>query len=199
MASVVKEVLVNAPVTKVYEFWRNFENFSRFMENIESIQVTGPDESHWKMKGPLGKTIEWDAKTTSAQENKKIAWQSTGGDIETHGAVTFETISDTQTKVTVGLEYTPPGGVIGEAVAKLFSNPETQLEEDLNRFKSVAESNGFAQGMSDGEPAVGEGSYTNSVTAEQRGGLTVTGSGSGVDEKGETRSTKEVAQGDAHP
>ena len=102
MANVVKEVLVNAPIERVYEFWRNFENFPRFMDNIESIESTGPDLSHWKMKGPLGKTIEWDAKTTSAQENKKIAWQSVRGDIETHGAVTFESQGE-QTKVTVGL------------------------------------------------------------------------------------------------
>jgi uncharacterized membrane protein len=198
MASVTKEVQVKAPVAKVYEFWRNFENFPRFMNNIESIQVTGEDESHWKMHGPLGKTIEWDAKTISVQENKKIAWQSTGGDIETHGAVTFEEIADGQTKVTVGLEYRPPAGAIGELVAKLTSNPEKQLEEDLNRFKNVAESADFGQATS-GTPAVGEGSYVNTAETSQRKEGTVTGSGSGVDEHGETRSTKEVAQGSSHP
>ena len=200
MAHVIKEVLVNAPVQKVYDFWRNFENFPRFMENIESISMTGPDESHWKMKGPLGKTIEWDAKTTSAQENKKISCQSTGGIIETHGSVTFEEVSDSQTKVTVGLEYTPPAGVIGEIVAKLTSNPDHQLEEDLKRFRNVAESEDFGQ-MTSGTPAVGEGSYTNTASSEQRKDVDgpVSGSGSGVDESGETRSTDEVAQGPAHP
>ena len=34
--------------------------------------------------------------------------------------------------------------VVGEAVAKLFSDPESKLEEDLNRFKQVAESGDFA-------------------------------------------------------
>jgi uncharacterized membrane protein len=79
MGSVTKSVVVNAPVSQVFNFWRNFENFPRFMENIESIQSTGEDLSHWKSKGPLGTTVEWDAKTTSVQENKKIAWQSTEG------------------------------------------------------------------------------------------------------------------------
>ena len=197
MAHVVKEVQVKAPVAKVYEFWRNFENFPRFMNNIESISVTGQDESHWKMHGPLGKTIAWDAKTISVQENKKIAWQSTGGDIETHGAVTFEEIGSDETKVTVGLEYRPPAGAIGEFVAKLLSNPEKQLEEDLNRFKNVAESADFTSGT----PAVGEGSYTNTADSSQRKDVEgqVSGSGSGVDEHGETRSTDEVAQGSSHP
>ncbi len=190
MANVVKSVLVKAPVGEVYEFWRNFENFPRFMENIESIRVTGADESHWESKGPLGKTIAWDAKTTSVQENKKIAWQSTGGTIETHGAVTFEEVGSDQTKVTVGLEYTVPGGILGEAVAKLFSNPETQLEEDLNRFKNVAEGADW-KSMTSGAPAVGEGSYTNSASSAQRSDVKgdVVGSGSGATEDGATRST----------
>ena len=144
MGTVVKEILVNAPISQVFAFWKNFENFPRFMKNIESIQVTGPDLTHWKCKGPLGTDVEWDAKTTYVEENKKIAWQSTGGQIETHGAVTFAEAGPNQTKVTVGLEYEPPGGALGEAVAKLFSDPEDQLEEDLNRFKQVAEGSDFA-------------------------------------------------------
>ncbi len=144
MGSVVKTVIVNAPISQVFSFWKNFENFPRFMENVESIQITGPDETHWKAKGPLGTAIEWDAKTTYVEENKKIAWQSTGGQIETHGAVTFESAGTDQTKVTVGLEYDPAGGALGEAVARLFSDPEAKLEEDLHRFKKVAEDGAIA-------------------------------------------------------
>ena len=192
MGTATKSVVVNAPVEQVYTFWRNFENFPRFMDNIESIKVTGDDMSHWKSKGPLGMTVEWDAKTTSVQENKKIAWQSTEGTIETHGAVTFEEAGDGQTKVTVGLEFTPPAGIIGETVAKLFSNPEKQLEEDLGRFKKVAESGDFAT-MAEGDaPAVGEGSYTNTASSAQRkdveGDVVGSGRGSGDDENSGTRS-----------
>src|SRR4028119_2120308 len=110
MGTVVKELIVNAPISQVFAFWKNFENFPRFMKNIESIQVTGPDLTHWKCKGPLGTDVEWDAKTTYVEENKKIAWQSTGGTIETHGAVSFHAIGATQTKDTVGNDNTQPAG-----------------------------------------------------------------------------------------
>jgi len=146
MASVVKSLTVNAPISQVFTFWKNFENFPRFMKSIESISVIGPDLTRWKVKGPLGMEVEWDAKTTYIEENKKIAWISTGGQIETHGAVTFKENGPNQTEVTVGLEYNPTGGVLGEAVAKLFSDPEVQLEEDLNRFKEVAEAGEFRAG-----------------------------------------------------
>ena len=166
MASVTKSIIVNAPVAQVFTFWKNFENFPRFMENIESIQVIGPDLTHWKSKGPLGTSVEWDAKTIAVVENEKIAWQSTEGTIETHGAVTFKE-SNGATEVTVGLEYQPPGGALGEAVAKMFSDPEDQLEEDLNRFKHVAESGDFST-LTAGTPAVKDGSYTNTASSAQR-------------------------------
>ncbi|MDQ3812904.1 MAG: SRPBCC family protein [Armatimonadota bacterium] len=140
MGTVVKEIIVNAPISRVFEFWKNFENFPRFMRHVESIQVIGPDLTHWKTHGPLGTAVEWDARTTYVEENKKIAWKSTGGTIETHGAVTFAELGPNQTKVTVGIEYTPPAGALGDAVAKLFSDPEKETEEDLQRFKEVVES-----------------------------------------------------------
>ena len=146
MASVTKEIIVNAPVAGVFEFWKNFENFPRFMENIEAIHVIGPEMTHWKMRGPLGVPVEWDAQTLTVEENKKISWKSTEGTIETHGAVLFEELDEldghARTRVTVGLEYHPPAGAIGEAVAKLFSDPEKQLEQDLLNFKRVVQEGG---------------------------------------------------------
>ena len=139
MAAVTHNIIVNAPISEVFEFWKNFENFPRFMHNIESIQVVGPEMTHWKMKGPLGVPIEWDAKTTAIIENEKISWQSTGGVIENHGSVVFERVDESSTRVTVGLEYKAPGGAIGEAVAKLTNDPDAQLKEDLLRFKTVVQ------------------------------------------------------------
>jgi len=136
---------------------------------------------------PLGTSVEWDAKTIAVVENQKIAWQSTAGTIETHGAVTFEEI-DGATKVTVGLEYQAPGGVLGEAVAKMFSDPEDQLEEDLNRFKTVAERGDFSSAHA-GPPTIRDGSYTSTASSAQRPdvGGQVIGTGSGADGNSGTR------------
>jgi uncharacterized membrane protein len=40
----------------------------------------------------------------------------------------------------VTLHYDPPAGMVGEAVAQLFGNPEKRLTEDLRRFKQYVES-----------------------------------------------------------
>lgn len=164
MANVTKEIIVNAPIDKVFAYWKNFENFPKFMENIESISVIGPELTHWKMKGPLGVSVEWDAKTLYMEEDKKISWQSTEGTIETHGAAVFKSLDEGRTEITVGLEYKAPLGVLGETVAKLINNPEKQLEEDLMRFKKVVQEgkDEFASGAT---PATGGGEADHTAAA----------------------------------
>ena len=137
MAHVTREIIVNAPVSTVFSFWKNFENFPRFMENIESIEVTGPELTHWKMKGPLGTSVEWDAKTLLVEENKKISWKSVEGTIETHGAVLFEPLDNDRTRVTVVGDRIGDRdvGAVGHALGPGLHSGELGLGED--RFVGV--------------------------------------------------------------
>ncbi len=82
--------------------------------------------------------VEWDAETTMMETNKRIAWNSRdNGDITTSGQVTFTELGTDQTEIHVVLKYDPPAGVVGDVVAKLFSDPQRQLDEDLERFKTM--------------------------------------------------------------
>jgi len=137
---ITKSIIVQGNVTDIYNLWANFENFPHFMKNIKSITKTGPDTSHWVMEGPLGKTIEWDAKTTRLEENKRIAWNSmdSNSDITTSGQVTFNALPQGQVEVTATVHYVP-SGKIAEIGAALLANPEKQLAEDLANFKKYAE------------------------------------------------------------
>lgn len=137
-----RSIRVNAPAKKVYEYWRNFENFPSFMEHVESVHTkSGNDKlSHWKVKGPLGVTAEFDAELTRDEPGKEIGWNSTGGSVETSGTVTFREVEDNITEVHVVLQwYDPPGGAVGEAASRMFADPDTMLDEDLRRFKDIAE------------------------------------------------------------
>jgi len=141
MQRIEKSIRVNAPADKVYQFWHDFENFPRFMDNVESVHSVGSDKklSHWKLKGPLGMSVEFDAEMTQDEPNKSIGWNSRGGSMETSGVVTFQEI-DGITDVHVLMQwYDTPGGAIGEAASKLLQNPETMLEGDLQRFKDIVE------------------------------------------------------------
>ena len=137
-----RTVRVRAPIKDVYRFWRNFENLPQFMEHVEQVQKLDADgqTTHWKLKGPIGISVEYDARLTQDVENKSIGWNSSGGSMETTGTVTFTEIED-YTEVHVVMQwYDTPGGQIGEFVAKFLQNPDEMLQDDLQRFKNLVES-----------------------------------------------------------
>ncbi len=136
---VTEAITVKGTPQELFTLWANFENFPHFMKYIKSVSKTGSDLSHWVMEGTLGKKLEWDAKTTTFERNKRIAWSSISGDLKTSGQVTFNGLPNNMTEITVTLQYDPPAGILGQSVAELFSDPEKRLEEDLRNFKAYAE------------------------------------------------------------
>jgi uncharacterized membrane protein len=110
------------------------------MQNIEEVRMTGEDTSHWRVKGPLGKSVEFDAKTTEMDPNRGIGWNTVDGEVMTSGEVRFEEILQDRTRVEVTMNYAdPPGGKVGEVVAEAISNPESTVREDLQNFSRIVE------------------------------------------------------------
>ena len=102
--------------------------------------VTGPSTSHWKVSGPLGKSVEWDAEIVEDIPNQRIAWKSVGdADVDNAGAVRFDDRGAT-TNIEVSLEYNPPGGKAGELVAELVKDPDKQVRRAIDGFRRVVES-----------------------------------------------------------
>ena len=151
---VEEAVTIEAPAAELYRFWRSFENLPRFMTHLESVTTSGDKRSHWVAKAPMGTTVEWDAEITEERENELIAWRSLpGGDVDSSGSVRFSSAPGGRgTIVRVALEYAPPGGAAGAAVAKLFGEePSQQIEDDLRRFKQLMEAGEIP--TTEGQPA----------------------------------------------
>jgi len=133
---------INRPIDEVYSFWRNFENFPRFMRHLESVQQLSGPLSRWRAKGPAGMSVEWEAEMLEAREHEWIAWRSLeGADVQNSGSVRFERAPGARgTEVRVQLQYSPPAGVLGKGIAWLFGEePSQQIHEDLHRMKGLLE------------------------------------------------------------
>jgi uncharacterized membrane protein len=125
---------------EVFRYWSSFENFPNFMQNVEVVRMTGPDTSHWRVKGPLGKSVEFDARTTEMDPSRGIGWNTTEGEVMTSGEVRFEEVAPGRTRVEVTMNYAdPPGGKVGEVVANVLSNPGRNVKEDLQNFARIVE------------------------------------------------------------
>jgi len=82
------------------------------------------------------------AEIVDDRPNELIAWRSLpGSQVDHAGVVHFERAPGGRgTQVTVELDYTPPGGMVGATLAKVLGTiPMREVQEDLRRFKQWME------------------------------------------------------------
>jgi len=140
--NVLESVTINRPIAELYRFWRNLENLPQFMRHLRSVEKMTDTISRWRAKGPAGFAVEWEAEIYNEVPDKLIAWRSLeGSDVISAGSVNFDDAGPGRgTRVTVHLQYSPPGGKLGVKIANLFgADAETEVREDLRRFKQLLE------------------------------------------------------------
>src|SRR5437762_12187654 len=67
-ALIGRTVTINRPRAELYEYWRDFAKLPSFMDNVERVEVIDAKRSHWVVKAPAGRTVEWDAVITEERE-----------------------------------------------------------------------------------------------------------------------------------
>lgn len=142
-----RAVTINKPRSELFAYWRDLSNLPAFMDNVERIDVIDDRRSHWVVKAPAGKTVEWDAVITEEVQDEVIAWASTDdADVPNSGRIDFRDATGGRgTVVTATILYDPPAGMIGKVVAKLFQRePAIQARRDLRRFKQLMETGEIA-------------------------------------------------------
>jgi uncharacterized membrane protein len=134
-----REIVVNKTPDRLYGVWRNFENLPRILSHIERVEVLSPTRSRWTLAAPV--SVSWEAELINDKLNELIAWRTVGNQwVEHAGSVTFQPLGDGSTRVHVSLQYDPPGGQIGHAVASLFAEDAgSKVEQDLENFKRAVE------------------------------------------------------------
>lgn len=165
-----KSITIDRSPEDLYDFWRHFDRLPIIMNHLESVESSGPNQWHWIAKAPAGRTVEWDAELVEDIPNEMIAWRSLeGSQVDNAGIVSFESAPGGRgTIVHVELEYSPPAGVIGAKVAKLFHEaPDQQISIDLRRFKQLMETGEIArtEGQSAGRASSTSKKYDDFVRA----------------------------------
>lgn len=157
-----KSIAVNRTPEECYRFWHDFESFPRFMKHLESVRLTGDNRMHWVAKGPAGSTVEWDAELVADEPGQHLAWRSLqGSQVDNEGVVRFEPVPGGRgTLLRVMMRYSPPGGIAGALVAKMFGEePSQQIDEDLRRFKWLIETGEIPTTV--GQPSGERGAITS--------------------------------------
>jgi uncharacterized membrane protein len=137
-----KTITIDAPVEDVFNFWTSYENFPRFMSRVLDVRPSARQgESHWRVAGPAGAPIEFDAEESTRVPNRAFGWRTVEGALVGHaGLVRFEAADDDHTRLNVRMSYNPPGGWLGHGIARAFGvDPRSSLDADLLRMKTLLE------------------------------------------------------------
>jgi uncharacterized membrane protein len=143
-----KTITIDAPVEDVFQFWTAYENFPRFMARVLEVRPSSRDgQSHWKVAGPGGIPVDFDAEVSALVPNQVFGWRTIGNAPVAHaGLVRFEPAGDRQTRIDIRMSYNPPGGWFGHGVAAAFGvDPKSSLDADLVRMKTLLETGHVAR------------------------------------------------------
>jgi uncharacterized membrane protein len=143
MPQAIESIDVNVPVTVAYNQWTQFEEFPKFLDEVESITQPTDTLTVWKVKvGPVER--EFEANITEQHPDERVAWNSTGGEVDHAGVVTFHKLSDTESRVTVQIDWQPTG--LLEKLGSTLGADNHAIKKDLKNFKEYIESKGNADG-----------------------------------------------------
>jgi len=136
-----KSITVNSSPEDLYCYWRRIENLQQLFPNILAVETIDNTRSWWILRGPAGSELKWTAEITIDRENEMIGWRSVGrADLDNAGYIRFDGDGADGTIVTVALQYNPPAGKLGAALATLMGEkPEAEVDEALRKFKQLME------------------------------------------------------------
>jgi len=181
LSFVQDSIEVDVPLSTAYNQWTQFEEFPRFMQDVEEVRQIDDTHLHWRAK-IAGKPVEWDSEITTQIPDRRISWRSTSGPPNS-GAVTFDRVTDNRTRITLRMSYRAPG--IAEKIGDALGAVRAELSGNLHRFADFIQSRQRETGawrgtVSGGTTSGGDGSGGSTVgnVAGNVGAVSGTTSGS---------------------
>ncbi len=143
MSQIIQTIDVDVPVTASYNQWTQFEEFPKFLSFVKQITQQDDTHNHWVVNVAGGER-EFDTVITEQLPEDRIAWTSTGGEVDHAGVVTFHKLTDTSSRVAVQIDWEPAGFV--ERVGAALDVPDRAVKAELENFKRFIEERGVADG-----------------------------------------------------
>ena len=143
MPNAIETVDVNVPVSVAYNQWTKCEEFPKFLSFVESITQVNDTLTEWKVKVG-GVEREFEAQITEQHPDERVAWNSTGGQVDHGGVVTFHKLAENETRVTVQLDWQATG--LMEKAGAALGVDNYAIKKDLANFKKFIEAKGTDDG-----------------------------------------------------
>ena len=137
MARTQRSIDVKAPVHLLYDQLIQFEDYPRFMTDVESVRQIDDTHLHWSAR-MADRPVEWDAEICEQEPDRCIAWRSLNGP-RSAGKVEVQEVGPDSSRVTFTLESEPQQTPDG-AQDNLEHALEQRVQHNLARLKELVES-----------------------------------------------------------
>ncbi|HWZ42897.1 MAG TPA: SRPBCC family protein [Candidatus Saccharimonadales bacterium] len=140
-----RSIKINAPISDLYDFWANPENYPQVLSHVANIERLGENLYRWTINGPAGLPVGWQGVITRAVPNTLVEWKSLpGSSVGNFGIVRFHPDYDASTHVQIRMFYRPPAGILGRFFADLLgADAGDILDQDLHNLKTVFENGSY--------------------------------------------------------
>ena len=135
METIEQFIEIERPVRTVYNQWTQFEDFPAFMEGVKSVRQLDDKRLEW-VADIAGKEKSWQAEIFEQEPDKRIAWRSMEGAMNS-GRVDFEALDGDRTRLYLRLNYEPEG--LLEKAGDALGLVTLRVKGDLQRFKDFIE------------------------------------------------------------
>ncbi len=134
MAFIDNTIEVAADIREVYGAWTAFQDFPKFMEVVERVDLVSEDGLHWVVivEDDL---IEWDVDIIERVSDQSVSWKAIDG--RETGKVTFDKIGADRTKLHYELEYDPKAWEGKPDTVRHWMR--RRVNADLSAFKTYIE------------------------------------------------------------
>lgn len=145
MATIQHSIEVNVPAQKLFNQLRQFEDYGKFMVNVD--QVHQLDDTHLRWTTTMAnRPVIWDSFVMTDDEEHRIAWHDSNG-ISNAGKLEVQAISEDTARVVFTLRTESgqfPGAIAGDSDAETSQH----LSQSLVRLKSFVEGQSADAGAS---------------------------------------------------
>jgi len=139
-ASARAAITIGRPADELRALWLEPETQSRIWGHFADVTASGDGMADWVAYGPAGGEYRWRTQTEVGPADA-LRWTSLDdADVANAGNLRFRAApGDRGTEAHLDVRFDPPGGVVGEAAAKLFHVvPREIVLTALYRFRALA-------------------------------------------------------------
>ena len=131
-----RSVSIGKAAEELHRLWREPGTLGRVMGDFADVAPAGDGRHRWSLRGPLGRSLEWETEIVEDRPGELVRWQAVeGSGPRAEGAVRFRPApGDWGTEVTLELRFDAPPGLRGGGLAQKVLPGKV-----LRRFKSLAE------------------------------------------------------------